>query len=76
MADTRPNHSGTADRQSQPGGSDGAGRSGRPPRPKPLVPVIMLLLALLVGFVIFNATRSGPNYQEEQFGQDPVQEAD
>ena len=72
MASTRPEPSRTEERHR----AGETGRSARSPRLKPLVPVIVLILALLVGLLIFNATRSGPNYQEEQFGPDPVQEAD
>ena len=75
MASTRPDPSGTEQRPPRTGGDDAA-HGGRPPRLKPLVPVIVLILALLMGFVVFNATRSGPNYQEEQFTPDPVQEGD
>ncbi len=39
-----------------------------------LIPIIVVVAALIAAFVIFNLTRSGPNYQEEQVpGPDPVE---
>lgn len=42
---------------------------GRRKRPA-LLPLLLVALALIAIFVIFNLTRSSPNYQEEQFPQD------
>ena len=46
-----------------------APESHRPPGRKrsALVPILIVVAALIAAFVIFNLTRSGPNYEEEQF---------
>lgn len=46
------------------------------PRRRPLFPVIAVVLAVIVAVVVFNATRSAPNYDEEQRTPDAVEEAD
>lgn len=48
---------------------------GTPQRPRPLFPLIGIIIALLIGLLVFTATRSGPNYQEEQFTPDQVEDA-
>ncbi len=52
--------------------NDPAARGGR--RRLSLVPIILVVAALLAAFLIFNLTRSQPNYQEEKVdGPDPVE---
>ena len=41
----------------------GTGRGNRPA----WLPLLLVVAAIIAGFVIFNLTRSGTNYQEEQF---------
>ena len=50
-----------------PTNTQGRRRSG-------LVPIVVLVLSIVAAFVIFNLTRDGSNYQEEQInGPDPVE---
>lgn len=50
-------------------------RDGTPKRPSYLVPVIVVVAVLLIGLLLFNFTRSGPNYQEEEFTPDAVEQS-
>lgn len=53
----------------------GSRQSGSGRKRPPLIALAGFLIAVVVaGLVIFNATRSGPNYREEQQpGPDPVE---
>lgn len=55
--------------------TSGSPQSSAGKRRPPWIALVGFLVAVLVaGFVIFNATRSGPNYREEQQpGPDPVE---